>query len=290
MKKRIVLLIILALVVVIALSIVLTRKRTTGIFGSGMIEVEEVDVSTKVTGQIREIKAKEGALVNQGDTLVILEHRELLAQKDQASANLQVAEQSINEMKFKKQQLEKDVARIRNLYATGGTSEDEKENIETQLEVLNTQENKAKASLKAAQAGLNLIQTQIDNAYILSPITGFVLAKNFDQGELVIPGARLFKIGNLNDAWLKIYLVEKDIGRIALGAKAKVQVDAYPKEFFEGTVTWIAKEAEFTPKNIQTKEERTGLVFAVKISIPNPNQKLLPGMPADARILENGHR
>ena len=107
---------------------------------------------------------------------------------------------------------------------------------------------------------------------------------------MVVPGARLFKIGNLNDAWLKIYLVEKDIGKISLGAKAQVGVDAYPKEVFTGAVTWIAKEAEFTPKNIQTKEERTGLVFAVKISIPNPEQKLLPGMPADARILENGHR
>jgi HlyD family secretion protein len=145
-----------------------------------------------------------------------------------------------------------------------------------------------RAGLKAARAQIDLAQAQLANAYILSPIAGVVLARNFEVGELVFPGAQILKIGDLKQAWLRIYVPEKQMGRIRLGKPAAVYADAYRGEKFTGKVTWIAREAEFTPKNIQVREERSQLVFAVKIAIENGDEKLLPGMPADAEICENG--
>jgi len=289
-KKRLIILVIVIIAIVIAVSLLVARRKNSEISGSGMIEVQEVEISAKISGQIKEIRSDEGSLVKPGDTLIILEHRELLAQQEAALAGYQVAEKTLNEIALNKKDIENNVKRIRNLYATNGVSENEKEKAETQLAVINSQVDKAKANLQAAKAGLNLIQTQIDNAYILSPIAGVILAKNFQVAEIILPGARLLKIGDLNTAWLKIYLSEREIGKIAIGANANVYVDAYPKQVFAGKITWITSEAEFTPKNIQTKEERTGLVYAVKITIPNPDQKLLPGMPADAKIIKVGHQ
>lgn len=267
----------------------INRKKDKGIYGSGIIEIQEVQVSSQIRGQISEAKTEEGAFVKEGDTLMILDHRELLAQKKEASAGLTIAEQTLKEVQAKKEDLEKNVQRLRNLHTTGDIPDKELENMETQLAVIKTQEDKAFAGLKAAHARLELIQTQLANAYIISPLSGVVLSKNFEKGEIIFPGANLFKIGNFSIAWLKIYVSEKEMGRISIGSKALIYVDAYPKEIFEGKVTWISSEAEFTPKNIQTKEERAQFVFAVKITIPNTNQRLFPGMPADAKIVEDGH-
>jgi len=98
------------------------------------------------------------------------------------------------------------------------------------------------------------------------------------------------RIGDFNIAHLKIFISERDIGRIRLGNKVQVSVDAYPDEIFWGEVVWIASKAEFTPRNIQTKDDRAQLVFAVKVKLSNEGEKLLPGMPADAKIVQDGHR
>jgi HlyD family secretion protein len=255
-----------------------------------MIEVREVAVSPKLSGIIKEMRAIEGEPVATGDTLAILEHRELLAQREEAGAGLVVAEQTLREIMVQRENLEKNVGRLRQLHDAGDIPDKELENIETQLAALIAQEDKAAAGISAARARLNLVRMQLDNAYITSPAKGIVLARNFEAGEFVYPGAELLSIGDLESAWLKIYIAERDIGRITLGCEANVYVDAYPKEFFKGRVSWISSEAEFTPKNIQTRDDRAGLVFAVKIAIPNLEQKLLPGMPADAQIMSNGSR
>jgi len=288
-KKRFLALIIITSIVVVILIYYFTSRKENGIYGSGFIEIQDVLVSSKIVGQIKEIKIDEGTQVKEGDTLIIIDHRELLAQQKETFAGLSVAEQTLKEIQTRKKELEKNVQRLRNLYVTGDIPDKELENMETQLEVIETQEVKAIAGLKAARARLELVQTQIANAYIISPLSGIVLEKNFERGEIVFGGANLFKIGDLNTAWLKIYISERKMGRVSIGAKAFVYVDAYPKEVFEGKVTWISSEAEFTPKNIQTKEERAQFVFAIKITIPNEQQKLFPGMPADAKIIENGH-
>jgi len=290
MKKQIFLIVVILIIIAAVLVLLFTGERKTAITGSGMIEVEEVDISARINGRIEKLTAAEGDLVEKGDTLGVIEHRELLARRRKALTGLNVAKLSLEEIRLKKKDFKKDLERIRELYAVGDVAKKELENYELQYRLLKMNEEKAKENIEGVSADLELIKTQLENAFITSPISGVVLARNFEEGEAVFVGARIFRIGDLNRAWLKIYLPETEIGKISLGSEAEVHVDAYPDEVYKGRVTWISREAEFTPKNIQTKEERADLVFAVKITIPNPEQKLLPGMPADAEILENAHR
>lgn len=289
MKGKLLIPVFALLAIIIIALVYLTRPRKNSVYGSGMIEVEEVLVSSQLAGKIADMRAIEGASVRTGDTLVIIEHRELTAQQKESRAGQVIAAQSLKEIEERQKELEKNVVRLRNLHATGDIPDNELENIETQYSVIKTQREKAMAGLKASQARVELIESQIANAYVLSPRSGVILAKNFNQGELVMPASPLLRIGDLKTSWLKIYLSEKDMGKALLGAHAHIFVDAYPRQTFEGRVTWIASEAEFTPKNIQTKDERAHLVFAVKITIPNEEQKLMPGMPADANIIEDGN-
>jgi HlyD family secretion protein len=288
MKRKLLIPIILVILVVVVLIIFFSHHKKTGIYGSGMIEVEEVAISCKVGGQIVQLRVKEGDRVKVNDTLIILDQKEFAAQERMASAGLTVANQTLISVQTQKQNLGTNLERSRKLYNTNNLSDVEWENIQTQYEVIKANEEKAIAGVKSAQSQLELAQTQRANANILSPVDGVVLQKNFEGGELVFPGSQLLKIGNLKQAWLKIYISEKEMGRFGLGSKASVEVDAYPKQKFQGVITWIASEAEFTPKNIQVKEERAQLVFAVKISIDNQDEKLMPGMPADAQIINNG--
>lgn len=282
------------LTLIIALTVlfifILTRPRRQVIFGSGIIEVDRIEISTKVAGRISQIRCREGDDVKAGDTLVVIEHQELSAQDQAAKAGLQVAEQTIREVLARKNELEKNLIRARSLHATGDLPDKDLESIETQYEVLKTQESKAQAGLKAAQAQAMLAAVQLTNACIIAPRGGTVLNQNFEAGELVLPGAVIIEIGDLSSPWLKIYLPEKDLGRFKLGAKAMVKVDAFPAQPFLGQVVWISSQAEFTPRNIQVREERAQLVFAVKIAIDNHEGRLIPGMPADAEIPPDAHR
>jgi len=286
-NKKIFIPIILLIVVIIVVVVIVARPKPIGISGSGMIEVDEIQIATKLAGQISEIRAPEGSRVKVGDTLIVIDHRELAAQEKSVRAGFAVAEQGLKEVQARKRELERNRERMRSLHDSGDLPDKDWEDIETQYEVLKTLEEKARAGLGGARAQIELVQAQLANAHILSPITGVVLARNFEPGEMVFPGAQILKIGDLKAAWLKIYIPEKRVGRVRLGATAVVYADAYARQQFRGKVTWIAREAEFTPKNIQVKEERSQLVFAVKIAIDNPDEKLMPGMPADAEIRED---
>jgi HlyD family secretion protein len=123
------------------------------------------------------------------------------------------------------------------------------------------------------------------DCYIISPIDGFVVKKFVEKGETVNQSTSLFKISDLSTVDLIIYVSEEEMGSVKLGQKADVKVDAFKEKVFEGKVIYISPEAEFTPKNIQTKDERTKLVFAVKIKIKNPDFELKSGMPADATVI-----
>lgn len=287
MKRRILIPIILIAVIAVVLIIYFTHHHKSGLSGSGMIEIEEVAISVKVAGLIQDLRIDEGSKVKTGDTMIVLDHKELSAQENMAKAGLVVANQTLIATQEQKQNMETNLERSRKLHSTGNLSNAEWENIQTQYEVAKANLEKTNAGVKSAQAQLELAQSQLNNAYIISPIDGVVLAKNFDKGELVFPGAQLLKLGDLKQTWLKIYVPEKEMGKLHLDSKAVVNVDAYPKRTFDGNVTWISSEAEFTPKNIQVKQERAQFVFAVKISIPNPDLLLMPGMPADAKIVEN---
>lgn len=140
------------------------------------------------------------------------------------------------------------------------------------------------AGVEQAKAALDAANYQLSRYRILTPSNGTIIGVNVNPGEWVNPGASVITLTDLNKLWITIFIPEADIGKIKLGQEVKIKVDSFPKENFNGTITKIANEAEFTPKNVQTKEERVKTVFAVKVSIDKTNGKLKPGMPADVEI------
>jgi HlyD family secretion protein len=119
----------------------------------------------------------------------------------------------------------------------------------------------------------------------VSPVDGVVLVKSADVGEILAPGTTVVTVGDIDHPWLRGYVNETDLGKIRIGSKARVTTDSYPGRAFNGRVTFISSEAEFTPKQIQTQQERVKLVYRIKIEVDNPRRELKSNMPADAEIL-----
>lgn len=140
------------------------------------------------------------------------------------------------------------------------------------------------ANLEQARAARELAALQIEKSTIKAPASGVILKQNVRPGELVNPGTPVLTLADLENLWVTVYIPEPDLGRVQLGQKAGVRVDAFPKETFEGKVIFISPEAEFTPKNVVTVSERVKTVFAVKVSLGSGGGKLKPGMPADVEF------
>jgi HlyD family secretion protein len=141
-----------------------------------------------------------------------------------------------------------------------------------------------RARLKQAEAALELAQTQLSYAKVYAPLTGVVLSKNIEPGEYVAPGTAVVTVGDLVNVWLRGYIQENEKGRVKVDQTAWVTTDSYPGKKYKGRVSFIASEAEFTPKNVQTQKERVKLVYRIKINITDLDMELNPGMPADAVI------
>jgi HlyD family secretion protein len=142
----------------------------------------------------------------------------------------------------------------------------------------------ARAQMVQAEAAHAVAQARLGETRLFSPLTGVVLRKNLEMGETANPGIAILTLMDPKDVWLRAYVSETDVGRLRIGQAADITVDAYPGRRFAGAVTEIASEAEFTPKNVQTKKERVNLVFRVKVAVTNPDGTLKPGMPADAEF------
>jgi membrane fusion protein YbhG len=142
----------------------------------------------------------------------------------------------------------------------------------------------AEAQMTEAMAAVALARARLEETRLTSPIVGVVLRKNMEPGETASPGVSILTLVDTADVWLRAYVSETDVGRLRIGQPASITVDAFPARRFEGVVSEIASEAEFTPKNVQTKKERVNLVFRIKIAARNPGGFLKPGMPADAEI------
>ncbi|MBI2934056.1 MAG: efflux RND transporter periplasmic adaptor subunit [Chloroflexi bacterium] len=142
----------------------------------------------------------------------------------------------------------------------------------------------AEAQVTQAESALATLQARREDMTITSPVSGMVARKIAQKGEIVLPGASILKVVDLRTVTLKVFVPESDIGQLKLGSAAYVSVDSYPERRFPGRVTFVSPQAEFTPRDIQTKEERARTVFAVKITLDNPEGILKPGMPADASV------
>jgi HlyD family secretion protein len=214
----------------------------------------------------------------------------------QAEAGLKQAEASLAVA-------EDDARRMRELTKTGSVTPKQREDAEARLTIATAQRNagaealnKARtlarpeeirageARLDQAQAAADLLKKTIADCTILAPAGGVVTHKAVEPGELVTPGATIVTLAELDSVYVMIYVTENELGRVRLGGPAEIEIDSFPEKVFEGTVTYISPEAEFTPKNIQTKQDRVKLVFGVKVEIENREGLLKPGLPADAVI------
>jgi HlyD family secretion protein len=142
-----------------------------------------------------------------------------------------------------------------------------------------------RADIAESRASIAMIDSQLADTVQTSPVDGVVLVKSADVGEVLASGTTVVTVGDIDHPWLRGYVNETDLGRVRLGSKVKVTTDSYPGKVYDGRVTFIASEAEFTPKQIQTAEERVKLVYRVKIEMDNPKHELKSNMPADAEIV-----
>jgi HlyD family secretion protein len=142
---------------------------------------------------------------------------------------------------------------------------------------------RAEIDRSKAQAGIS--DSQLDDTKVYTPIDGVVLVKSAEPGEVLAAGTTIVTIGDLDHPWLRAYINETDLGRVKLGQKVKLTTDSFPGKVYDGVISFIASDAEFTPKQIQTKEERVKLVYRIKIDVDNHNHELKNNMPVDAEIV-----
>jgi HlyD family secretion protein len=142
-----------------------------------------------------------------------------------------------------------------------------------------------RGDIQRAKSQIALIDSQLADTIAISPINGLVLVKAADVGEVLAPGTSVVTVGDMEHPWLRAYIREQDLGRVKVGEKVKVTTDSFPGKVYDGKVSFISSDAEFTPKQIQTSEERVKLVYRVKIDVDNSSHDLKSNMPADAEIL-----
>ncbi|MCL6493164.1 MAG: efflux RND transporter periplasmic adaptor subunit [Ignavibacterium sp.] len=300
-----------------------SKNEKQAIEATGNIETINVTVSSKVNGEVISILKDEGDKVKSGDTVMIIDPtiyqiklREAEAALLSAEAQLELvkvgarkediqqAEQMLKQAEVNLQSAENDKIRFENLYQSKSISKKQYEDAISRYEIALAQFNSAKENLRKIQnisrpeelkqvkanyerikANADLIKKNLSDCYVTSPIDGIIVKKFVEKGETVNNLSSLFKVSNLYQVEILVFVNEKDLGKVKLGQLVEVTVDAFPNKIFEGKVAYISPEAEFTPKNIQTKEERTKLVFAVKVKINNPDLELKAGIPADAKII-----
>ncbi len=202
---------------------------------------------------------------------------------DGADANLKAAKQREALVKEGSRSEDIDQANAQVLKASAGI----KSSKASALDIKRRQEDVAakQADIEREKAQIALIDSQISDTTAVSPISGVVLVKSVDVGEVVAPGTAILTVGDIDHPWLRAYINETDLGRVKLGSKVRVTTDAFPGKVYDGKVSFISSDAEFTPKQIQTTEERVKLVYRVKIDVDNPQHELKSNMPADAEIL-----
>jgi len=299
------------------------RPDDSAIVLSGNIEVTEVDAGFKIGGRIAKLKAEEGEKVEKDKILATLDkvefenivsqnvaylnEKQILLEELKAGSrreDLEHAKANVSYADAELSKTKKDYERIESLYNNGILSAQQFDSAKKSYEAAVSMHKKSLESFNLVKAGprmeeikaaenrvqyaeasLKVAKEKLNDTTIYSPVSGVILKKNAESGEIISPAIPVYTIGVLEKPWIKVYVKEDKLGLIKLGQRAEIKTDSFPNKIYEGTVTYISSEAEFTPKNIQTQEERVKLVFGVKISVENRNDELKPGMPADVRLL-----
>ncbi|HTG09796.1 MAG TPA: efflux RND transporter periplasmic adaptor subunit [Candidatus Eisenbacteria bacterium] len=289
---------------------------------TGTIEAIQVDVSAKIVGRIAERPVNEGDRVTAGQLLVRLDEAEQAAEVRRQEAAVRTAQSTLDDLLAgaRREEMEdaraalqsasatrewtqRDFQRAEGLFRQALIAAQEVDRARQAYEVAAAQEKSARQKLLLLEAGsrpdqveaargqlaqarnaLDMARTRLKEMAIFSPLDGVVLRKNLEVGELANPGVPILTLMKPSDIWVRAYVPEEEVARIKVGSPARVAVDGYPARRFPGRIIEIASEAEFTPRNVQTRKERVNLVFRIKIAVDNPEGILKPGMPADADI------
>jgi HlyD family secretion protein len=299
------------------------NSRNSGVIRlSGNIEATETDVSFKVRGTIVQLPVDEGMWVERGAVIAKLEDHDLVQAVALADSSLKVAQAKLDELlagsrpqeiKAALEQLNqaesdlersrKEFERIKTLYEQQLAPASSMDNAEAAYHIAEAAATRARqlyelvkegprkeeiasarASVNQARQNLELAKVQVGYATLKAPIAGVVLTKSAEAGEVVSAGTPVVTLGDIDHVWLRAYVNESDLGRVAWGQAVDVTTDTFPGKRYHGTIGFISSEAEFTPKSVQTQKERVALVYRIKVNLDNPNRELKPGMPADGVI------
>ena len=246
-------------------------QNSDGLLASGTVEATEAQLGFQVAGRIEFIKVREGDAVKKDEVLARLDTRETEARLAQARAQ-------VNAIGLRLREAERDVARSQTLLTGGAIGQEAYDKTLLAFNVAQSEHAQAAASVRAIEAVLA-------NMIIRASFDGVATVRHREPGEIVPGGAPVLTVMNPDDRWVRIYIPENRIGAVQLGHRAGISTDTWPDKRYAGDVTYIAAQAEFTPKNVQTTEERVKLVYAVKVRISDdPGFELKPGMPADVRL------
>jgi HlyD family secretion protein len=316
MKKAV---IIIALLVAVSVYVYFAhirpaREYDPTVRASGAIEATTFIVSPKIPARIIGISVDEGDHVKAGQSLISLDCDELQARKRQAEAqrntakagslqakaNYAQAKSQLGPLKVQQALAEKQHARMLTLYKSNSIPEQSYDQAKAALDTVTEQLAAAQKGIEVARQVIDVAESQIALAAesvdvidanlveceVHAPGDGVVMSRNYEPGEMAFPGASLLKIGQLAVVHTWLYVPNEEIGRLRLNQEVRFKADTYPDRTFTGTIVRINDQAEFTPKSIQTKEDRTRLVFGVKVQIDNGDGALSPGMPVEAWVPE----
>ena len=297
-------------------------SASRAIEASGTIEATSVHVSSKSSGEILHLDAREGVTVKEGDVLAVIDHEALDIQLGQARSGVDLAkaqldlltngaraedlaqaQDALSQARETLRNAQEDFTRTESLYKVNAATKKQRDDAEFRSINAKAQASSAEQALKRLQNfarpedvkaavarvdqavySARLLEKSIQDCTVRSPTNGIVTEKLVEEGELAAPGTGLYVITDLATVKLTINVPETDLGNIRLGEQARISIDSRPGATYPGTVTYISPVAEFTPRDIQTKDERVKLVYAVRLEISNPKGIFKPGMPADATL------
>lgn len=257
--------------------------RSRGVSGTGTVEAFEYALGSPLGGIIDEIKVDEGDEVKAGDVMGVIRHRDLAAEEDGLVAALAAADANLREAGAKLRNAERTVERLRSLTRAGSVTQQTYDDANTSLEAARAANEAANHNRARLTKQIESLREKVAYATVTTPVNGTVVTRHFEAGEMAPPGSPLVTVARLDEVWVRVYVSEATLARIKTGQEASVTVDGVEKPL-AGKVAWISPRAEFTPKNVQTREERVKQVFAVKVTVPNPERLLKVGAPADAVI------
>jgi HlyD family secretion protein len=261
---------------------------------SGRMEVETIRITAKSSGELDSMVVNEGEAIRKGQLLAIIDTEKLQLQKqlqqaqyDEIVAQHVSVKAQIKQLEVQKALVSKNLDKARRMLSKGAMTEQstdalqaESDVLAARLEALKTQFTVIESKKTQLLASIEITDLAISDARIASPIDGIILTKFRNQHEIANPGLALFDLADLSEMKATIYVPGEVLPAIGLDQKAHVHVDGLDNNL-TGSVRWISQESEFTPKTILTKETRTTLVYAVEISVPNPDGVLKIGMPVD---------